>query len=153
MDIMVIAKCMVKLFIVLVLGFGLYKADIIDAATSKKLSSLIVKVTAPLWIISTALSASTENRLGVLALFGAGILMYIGFILFARLVTWVLRINPKDRPLYECMMVFSNNSFMGFPEELAGPAVFLASDASDAVNGHILYVDGGILAYIGKQPQ
>ena len=38
------------------------------------------------------------------------------------------------------------------PEELAGPAVFLASKASDAVNGHILYVDGGILAYIGKQP-
>lgn len=37
-------------------------------------------------------------------------------------------------------------------EELTGPAVFLASDASDAVNGHILYVDGGILAYIGKQP-
>ena len=38
-------------------------------------------------------------------------------------------------------------------EELAGPAVFLASDASNAVNGHILYVDGGILAYIGKQPK
>lgn len=39
------------------------------------------------------------------------------------------------------------------PDELAGPAVFLASDASNAVNGHILYVDGGILAYIGKQPK
>ena len=39
------------------------------------------------------------------------------------------------------------------PEELKGPAVFLASDASNAVNGHILYVDGGILAYIGKQPK
>ena len=38
-------------------------------------------------------------------------------------------------------------------EELAGPAVFLASDASNAVNGHFLYVDGGILAYIGKQPK
>jgi len=37
-------------------------------------------------------------------------------------------------------------------EELTGPAVFLASEASNAVNGHILYVDGGILAYIGKQP-
>ncbi|XKR51351.1 gluconate 5-dehydrogenase [Enterococcus faecalis] len=36
--------------------------------------------------------------------------------------------------------------------DLAGPAVFLASNASDFVNGHILYVDGGILAYIGKQP-
>ena len=41
----------------------------------------------------------------------------------------------------------------GKPEDLMGLAVFLASDASDFVNGHILYVDGGILAYIGKQPQ
>lgn len=40
----------------------------------------------------------------------------------------------------------------GNPEDLSGPAVFLASDASNFVNGHILYVDGGILAYIGKQP-
>lgn len=40
----------------------------------------------------------------------------------------------------------------GTPEDLEGPAVFLASKASDFVNGHILYVDGGILAYIGKQP-
>ena len=41
----------------------------------------------------------------------------------------------------------------GKPEDLQGPAVFLASDASNFVNGHILYVDGGILAYIGKQPE
>ena len=40
----------------------------------------------------------------------------------------------------------------GETEDLMGPAVFLASDASNFVNGHILYVDGGILAYIGKQP-
>ena len=40
----------------------------------------------------------------------------------------------------------------GEASDLGGPAVFLASAASDFVNGHILYVDGGILAYIGKQP-
>lgn len=40
----------------------------------------------------------------------------------------------------------------GTPDDLKGPAVFLASNASNFVNGHILYVDGGILAYIGKQP-
>lgn len=41
----------------------------------------------------------------------------------------------------------------GTPEDLMGPALFLASSASDFVNGHVLYVDGGILAYIGKQPK
>lgn len=41
----------------------------------------------------------------------------------------------------------------GNPEDLEGPVVFLSSKASDFVNGHILYVDGGILAYIGKQPK
>ena len=40
----------------------------------------------------------------------------------------------------------------GIPEDLVGPAVFLASDASNFVNGQVLYVDGGIQAYFGKQP-
>ncbi len=41
----------------------------------------------------------------------------------------------------------------GTTEDLMGPAVFLASNASDFVNGHVLYVDGGILASLGKQPE
>ena len=38
----------------------------------------------------------------------------------------------------------------GDPDDLQGTAVFLASKASDFVNGQIVYVDGGILATIGK---
>jgi gluconate 5-dehydrogenase len=38
----------------------------------------------------------------------------------------------------------------GNPEDLAGTTIFLASKASDFVNGQIIYVDGGILATIGK---
>lgn len=39
----------------------------------------------------------------------------------------------------------------GNPDDLAGPVVFLASRASDFVNGQILYVDGGFLSYLGRQ--
>ena len=41
----------------------------------------------------------------------------------------------------------------GNPDDLAGPAVFLASEASDFVNGQVLYVDGGIQAYFGRFPK
>ena len=73
--------------------------------------------------------------------------------------------TPQTAPLRERQADGSRHPFDSFilaktpaerwgdPEDLQGPAVFLASDASNFVNGHILYVDGGILAYIGKQPQ
>ena len=55
--------------------------------------------------------------------------------------------------LYGEFAAVYNQNFDDVAEDLQGPAVFLASDASNFVNGHVLYVDGGILAYIGKQPQ
>lgn len=73
--------------------------------------------------------------------------------------------TPQTAPLRERQADGSRHPFDSFiiaktpaarwgeASDLMGPAVFLASDASDFVNGHILYVDGGILAYIGKQPQ
>ncbi|MEE3380699.1 MAG: gluconate 5-dehydrogenase [Succiniclasticum sp.] len=72
--------------------------------------------------------------------------------------------TPQTAPLREIQPDGSRHPFdkfiisktpaarWGTPEDLEGPAIFLASDASNFVNGHILYVDGGILAYIGKQP-
>ena len=73
--------------------------------------------------------------------------------------------TPQTAPLREVQPDGSRHPFDQFicaktpagrwldAEELTGPAIFLASEASNAVNGHILYVDGGILAYIGKQPK
>ena len=72
--------------------------------------------------------------------------------------------TPQTAPLRELQADGSKHPFdkfiisktpaerWGVPEDLEGPTVFLASDASNFVNGHVLYVDGGILAYIGKQP-
>ncbi len=72
--------------------------------------------------------------------------------------------TPQTAPLRETQPDGSRHPFdqfilaktpanrWGEASDLGGPAVFLASAASDFVNGHILYVDGGILAYIGRQP-
>ena len=40
----------------------------------------------------------------------------------------------------------------GHTEDLMGLAVFLASPASDFINGQVVYIDGGISAYIGQDP-
>lgn len=73
--------------------------------------------------------------------------------------------TPQTAPLREKQADGSRHPFDSFilsktpasrwgtPDDLVGPTVFLASEASNFVNGHILYVDGGILAYIGKQPK
>ena len=73
--------------------------------------------------------------------------------------------TPQTAPLREIQPDGSRHPFdqfiiaktpaarWGTAEDLQGTAVFLASDASNFVNGHVVYVDGGILAYIGKQPQ
>ena len=62
-------------------------------------------------------------------------------------------IRTPGHPFNDFIIAKTPAARWGKPEDLAGPAVFLASDASDFVNGHVLYVDGGILAYIGKQPK
>lgn len=60
--------------------------------------------------------------------------------------------NGSRHPFDQFIIAKTPAARWGTPDDLMGPAVFLASDASDFVNGHVLYVDGGILAYIGKQP-
>jgi gluconate 5-dehydrogenase len=67
---------------------------------------------------------------------------------FATTQTEPIRVN--GHPFNDFIISRTPASRWGQPEELMGTAIFLASKASDFVNGHILYVDGGILATIGK---
>ncbi|MDR3219786.1 MAG: gluconate 5-dehydrogenase [Dysgonamonadaceae bacterium] len=62
-------------------------------------------------------------------------------------------LREPGHPFNEFIIAKTPAARWGTTDDLQGPAVFLASKASDFVNGHILYVDGGILAYIGKQPK
>ena len=59
-------------------------------------------------------------------------------------------IRVEGHPMHEFIVNRTPSGKWGEPDQLKGAAIFLASEASDFVNGHVLYVDGGILATIGK---
>jgi len=59
-------------------------------------------------------------------------------------------IRVEGHPFNEFILSRTPAAKWGDPDDLAGAAIFLSSKASDFVNGHVVYVDGGILATIGK---
>ncbi len=67
---------------------------------------------------------------------------------FATSQTAPIRVD--GHPFNEFIISRTPAGRWGKPEDLQGAAIFLSSKASDFVNGHVLYVDGGILATIGK---
>ena len=72
----------------------------------------------------------------------------IGSECFATSQTEPIRVD--GHPFNEFILNRTPAGRWGEPDDLQGAAVFLASAASDFVNGQILYVDGGLLATIGK---
>ena len=59
-------------------------------------------------------------------------------------------IRVDGHPFNEFIINRTPSGVWGDPNDLQGAAVFLSAKASDFINGQILYVDGGILATIGK---
>ena len=130
MDIMVVFQTMLKLFLLLILGFVLFKCHIFDEYTNKKISALIVNVASPMLIISSIAGVEGSNKSIVFLMIGAGILMYIGFIILGKIFNRIFPFPKKDWPVYECMVVFANTGFMGYPvllDVFGQEAVFYAS--------------------------
>lgn len=130
MNIMVVFQTMLKLFLLLILGFVLFKCHIFDEYTNKKISALIVNVASPMLIISSIAGVEGSNKSIVFLMIGAGILMYIGFIILGKIINRIFPFPKKDWPVYECMVVFANTGFMGYPvllDVFGQEAVFYAS--------------------------
>jgi gluconate 5-dehydrogenase len=72
----------------------------------------------------------------------------IGHGYFATSQTAPIRVD--GHPFNDFILSRTPAGRWGEPEDLQGTVIFLASKASDFVNGHIVYVDGGILASLGK---
>ncbi len=116
MDIFVIVKQLVQLFLMLFLGYFLCKAGIFDRHTNQKMTKLCLYVTTPCLILTSVLQQEGTPDYHLVALtFAVAFGYYIVMPFIGWLMTVVLRLPKKNRGLYIFMSVFENTGFMGIP--------------------------------------
>ena len=140
MDINIIVSQMTILFLILALGYFIFKIKLVDDNFTKKFSALVIKVTMPAMVLSSVLDLTERQSLrDVLTSFGIAVALFaivmpiVGFFL-AKL----FRVKRNSTGLYIFMATFSNVGFMGFPviSALAGEVgLFYA-----AINNHVFNI-------------
>ena len=124
---MTIATTMCKLLLAMVIGFFLFKKGILNTDTNKKISAMIVQVTCPCIILNSVSSVPHDDPGMVLKLFLAGVVLYVILPFLSLALVRLMRVPEHLRRTYMCMLIFSNNSFMGYPVVEAlfgGSAIF-----------------------------
>lgn len=117
MDIKTLITSMVELFIIIFVGYFIYKAKIVDDNFTKKFTKLVLDVTLPAMILASVLTLEERQELydvitviAVAAALFFVVLPGIGFLL-AKLI----RAKKEQIGLYTFMNAYSNVGFMGFP--------------------------------------
>lgn len=151
MDIQVVLMQMIQLFLVIGLGYFLFKMKILDVELNKRLTTLLLTVTTPALIISSVLS-TTEYLLftDILFVFLVGIIVYIVLPILGFILVKIMRIPLPQQGLYIFMTVFSNIGFMGFPVMKAifgNDAVFYTAIFNMLFNLLVFSVGTGIMGY------
>ena len=116
MNISVIINQMLVLFIVMIIGYIANKKNILDVNMNKKLSSLLLNITAPALILSSVVNKSSKGdpKL-VLEVFILSIILYAILPLIGIFLAKILRVSKEDENLYQFMTIFANIGYMGFP--------------------------------------
>ncbi len=130
MDFSAIINQIIVLFLVLFLGYFIRKRNIIDDHTSKKMSSFIVNITAPMLILSSMMSKTELGSREILSILSISIMVYICLFLMTFIIPRILGVEQHNLGVYKFMIMFSNVGFMGFPvvESIFGKeAIFYAS--------------------------
>ena len=153
MEIEIILHQMLQFFIVMFLGYLLFKVKLLDHDFIKKLTKFLLNVTLPATIFSSVLEAGSERDTGAVAeVFLIGLAVYIVLPVLSLAVVKLMRLPRQDRGLYAFMMTYSNIGFMGFPlmEALFGhTAVFYAAIVNVLFNISV-FTCGVVMMNAGK---
>lgn len=116
MSITVVLLQMIKLFLIMCIGYVLYKIKMIDDHTKAQLTKVLLYVTMPALIINSFVENMGSDKKDMLGeLFVIAVILYAVLPVIAILLNVLLRIKKSLRGIYMFMTVFSNVGFMGFP--------------------------------------
>lgn len=158
LDIQVILMQMIQLFLVIGVGYILFKLNILDVDFNKKLTTLLLSVTTPALIVSSVLTTTDYLPIkDILFVFLVGIIIYIALPIIGFIIVKIMRIPMPQQGLYIFMTVFSNIGFMGFPVMKAifgNDAVFYTAIFNMLFNLFVFTVGTIIMGYgTGKKTQ
>lgn len=112
----ILFKQMIIMFFIALIGLIAYKKNIIDDASCKRISSLIVNVANPALIISSVINSSGHVEVKNMYLaFLCGLILYAVLVAVSGIWPRLLRVEKSKYGTYKVMMIFSNIGFMGFP--------------------------------------
>lgn len=115
MDYTGIVTALVKLFILIALGYYLKKKDILDERTTSKLTTLILRFACPALIISSVSTGQIGDKGVVIKIFLAGACLYALLPVFSYFAVKLLRVQKEKEGIFRTLLIFSNTSFMAFP--------------------------------------
>jgi len=130
MNIDILTNQLLILFIIMAMGYLMFKFNTLDANFNQKCSKLIVNLTMPCMIINSVLTLSSRPAgKDVMTVAFVGLSMYIILPIIGFIISKLTRTSRNQVGIYTFMYTFSNVGFMGFPvlNAVYGPlAVFYA---------------------------
>lgn len=116
MDITVIILQLIKFFIIMGLGYFLYKKKLMDSEFNRKLTNIIIRVTMPCLMVSSVFEVGSERDYKrVLFVFLIAFIMYVALTFLGMLVAKIMGFKKDEKGLYVFMTIFGNTGFLGFP--------------------------------------
>ena len=148
---MAIGQVMLTLFAIVVVGYIAGKLGYMGGTFDKKLSKVVIDITCPALILSSAMTGELPDRRHILPLLGISVLTYVLLTVVALLLPRLLTKKKDDEGVIGFAMMFGNVGFMGYPivaSIFGHEAVFYAA-VLNVVNTFTVFTVGTMLI-VGK---
>lgn len=145
MDITVIIQQMIKFFLLMSVGYALFKIKIMDSDFNKKITNFVLRVSSPCMMVASVFNISEDRDVKkVLFVFTVAIIMYAVTPAIGMGIAKIIKCKPENTGLYVFMTIFANVGFMGFPiiESLLGPEALFYTAIFNMIFNISLYTIG-----------